>query len=346
MAKNKSTNKSGYKYEHKHSTILQVENGIKIIKQRDIKKSFKMPNLAEDGDKEYIALNKENKPKQIREFNELTNDKTKDIDLLHSEQGKIVDQHAHDWVNGKRQPARQLTKEERQKIEEINNLQIPDKNFRYYDIDENLAKRANDANSFNDYKKGSETEGYRANVDEVFDLADKVKNEITDPQIKAKADYLADLYAKKYAKWVNDKNRIDGSVPSILITGAGNFPVKKKERQNQQREKNFEEYDKIQKIKEDLQHLKYYKPKVEKQGHADTTHYNFNNKHCEVIQNEELNRLQLKFNGKPNDKTREILKQHAFKWSPTNGVWQRQLTPNARWTTERMLKKLDELDNN
>ncbi len=173
-----------------------------------------------------------------------------------------------------------------------------------------------------------------------------MKSEITDDAIKNRADHLANLYAKKYANWINEKNKIEASVPSILITGAGNFPVKKKEQQNARREKNWQEFNKIKKIKEDIENLKYYKPKVEKQGKAVYGHYNFENKYCEVIQNEEANRLQLKFNDKPDEKMREILKHNAFKWSPTNGVWQRQLTPNARYTTERMLKQLDEIDKN
>lgn len=346
MAKSKSTNKSGYKYKHNHSTVLEIKEGVKVIKQRDSKESFQMPDLAEDGDNEYIALNNENKPKQIRDYNELTNDKTTDIDLGHAHGDKNEGIHAHDWIDGKRQTWRELTDEEKQKVEDLKNLQVPQKNFRYYDIDERMAKLANDANSFNEYVKDSETIGYKAEIDEVYDITDKVKSEISDPAIKERADYLANLYAKKYANWINEKNKIDASVPSILITGAGNFPIKKKEQQNARREKNWQEYDKIKEIKENIKNLKYYKPKVEKQGKAVHGRYNFENKYCEVIQNEEANRLQLKFNDKPNEKTRELLKHNAFKWSPTNGVWQRQLTPNARWTTERMLKQLDELNNN
>lgn len=345
MAKAKSTNKSGYKYKHEHSTIMELEQGVKVIKKRDLKDN-KSPELPEDGDKEYINLDKNNKIKQIRDYNELTNEKTVDIDFGHSHGEKDDGIHAHDWVDGKRMAWRELTDEERQKVGDLEDLQIPAKNFRYYDIDEKLAKRANDANSFNKYVEGSETIGYKAEIDEVYDMTDKIKNEISDPQIKAKADYLADLYAKKYANWLNEKNKIDASVPSILIVGPGNFPVRKKEQQNAKREKNWQEYNKIQEIKKNIEDLKYYKPKVEKQGKAVYGSYNFENKYCEVIQNEEQNRLQLKFYNKPDEKTREILKHNAFKWSPTNGVWQRQLTPNARWTTERMLKQFDSSDEN
>lgn len=49
----------------------------------------------------------------------------------------------------------------------------------------------------------------------------------------------------------------------------------------------------------------------------------------EVQMNQEENRLQVFFEGKPDDDTRTELKGHGFRWSPRNGCWQRQLTDNA-----------------
>lgn len=48
-----------------------------------------------------------------------------------------------------------------------------------------------------------------------------------------------------------------------------------------------------------------------------------------ILQNTEDNRLQLFFDGKPEQPTIELLKSRGFKWSPRNQAWQRQLTPNA-----------------
>ena len=50
-----------------------------------------------------------------------------------------------------------------------------------------------------------------------------------------------------------------------------------------------------------------------------------------VIRNYQLDRLQLVFDGKPNEEARTILKRSGFKWSPRETAWQRQLTPNAEW---------------
>ena len=54
-------------------------------------------------------------------------------------------------------------------------------------------------------------------------------------------------------------------------------------------------------------------------------------------------RIQLFFEGKPEPEVRDVLKGEAFKWSPRNGCWQRQLTDNARAATRRVIKKLKEM---
>lgn len=55
----------------------------------------------------------------------------------------------------------------------------------------------------------------------------------------------------------------------------------------------------------------------------------------EIIDNFEVNRIQVFFDSKPDEKTRTFLKKggQAFKWSPSNGVWQRQL--NTYWHLNR-----------
>ncbi|MBE7690671.1 ArdC family protein [Tenacibaculum piscium] len=51
-----------------------------------------------------------------------------------------------------------------------------------------------------------------------------------------------------------------------------------------------------------------------------------------IIINREINKFQILFDGKPDADVRAFLKKagHAFKWSPTNGVWQRQLNTYYR----------------
>lgn len=60
----------------------------------------------------------------------------------------------------------------------------------------------------------------------------------------------------------------------------------------------------------------------------------------EVVENSEEMRVQLLFDGKPDDETRSMLKSNGFRWSPRFGAWQRQLTQNGIYATKRVLERL------
>jgi len=62
-----------------------------------------------------------------------------------------------------------------------------------------------------------------------------------------------------------------------------------------------------------------------------------------VKENVEEMRLQLFFEGKPEPEIRDILKRQAFKWSPRNSCWQRQLTNNARWAAKQAIEQIKKL---
>lgn len=49
-----------------------------------------------------------------------------------------------------------------------------------------------------------------------------------------------------------------------------------------------------------------------------------------IIYNYQLDRVQLQYDEIPDELTRTLLKSRGFKWSSTNGVWQRQLTANGK----------------
>lgn len=117
----------------------------------------------------------------------------------------------------------------------------------YYEISESAARRAKEANSYDDYREGSATAGYRAQVDEAMRLAEKCKAAV-EPAYHEKIDYYANLYARKLAENMNKRYEIDARCPSMLITGGGNFPTRKKEKQNAARDKNWREYEEIQGI--------------------------------------------------------------------------------------------------
>ena len=57
-------------------------------------------------------------------------------------------------------------------------------------------------------------------------------------------------------------------------------------------------------------------------------------------ENSSTMRVQLIFEGKPEPDIRAILKSHAFKWCPSQGTWQRQLTENGKRAARQVLDEM------
>lgn len=119
--------------------------------------------------------------------------------------------------------------------------------MRYYEINEGAARSAHEANSMREFKAGSETEGYRSQVDEAYRMAEAQAERF--PEVAEKAYALADRFARKYAEWLNEGYAIDAMCPSIMVAGGGNFPTKKKERQNARRDAHMKRYEDVMGIK-------------------------------------------------------------------------------------------------
>ena len=290
----------------------------------------------------------------------------------------------------------------------------------YYAINEGAARRANDVNSFYDYKPGSATAEYRQMVDRAVEIAEHQKKRV-DPMYHEKIDSLVDTYARKLAENMNSSFSIEARVPSILIAGGSNFPVRKKEKQNAARDRNMEDWNEIQglldkirstgmggisaddpqaiqKLEAKLEKLQaaqdtmkavnaYYrkhktldgcpnlsaerieamKAEMSSQWHIQDKPYPswaLSNNNAEIRRikgriaeltrkqetayagwefdggtvemNREDNRLQIFFEEKPDEKTRETLKENGFRWSPKAGAWQRQLNDNAIYAADRL----------
>lgn len=92
----------------------------------------------------------------------------------------------------------------------------------------------------------------------------------------------------------------------------------------------------IKRVKERIASLKRIKE-------SETKEYRIEELDLLVKENVEDMRIQLFFDDKPDADVRDILKRNAFKWAPSNGCWQRQLTDNARYALKTMLPKLKEL---
>lgn len=291
----------------------------------------------------------------------------------------------------------------------------------YHTINEEAARRANDMNSFRDYKAGSATAEYRRMVDAATELAERQKQRV-DPMYHEKIDRLLETYCRKLAENMNASYSIEARCPSILISGGGNFPVRKKEKQNAARDRNLEEWNYIQglldKIRsvgtggissDDPQAVEKLEAKLaalEKHqemmkaanaairmkdpakgdaklaelgytpediaklrapdfcGRIGYPAYELQNNNANirrirgriaelkkrtestpegwefdggrVVVNTAENRLQIIFDGKPNADIRTELKGEGFRWAPSQGAWQRQLTDNAMRAARRL----------
>lgn len=303
----------------------------------------------------------------------------------------------------------------------------------YYPINEANARTAKTINSFYAYTTDEATKVYKNHIAEVATLAQEKAEQ--HPERAGDIQELLNKYSKKYAEWKNRYYAIECMCPSVMVCGGGNFPVRKKEKQNKARDKHMQEYEYIQSILAKIENIgsqreqikssdgnainklqakvdeltadlerakamnKYYRKNKTMRGfegltderaakidNAITNAYSFDKQPapsfelasirakiktaewriaeikrlkesveqnaenqeqnqyksdvCQVVENTELMRIQLLFDGKPSDEIRSILKSNGFRWSPLNSAWQRQLTDNARYTTKRVLEQI------
>jgi hypothetical protein len=122
----------------------------------------------------------------------------------------------------------------------------------YYPINEESARLAKQANSYFDYKEGSATAEYRQKVDNAVEIGEQQKKNV-DSIHHEKIDRLVNTYARRLAENINNRNIIEYRVPSVMISGAGNFPVRRKQKQNEARDKNSKERREIQGLLDKIQ---------------------------------------------------------------------------------------------
>ena len=91
----------------------------------------------------------------------------------------------------------------------------------------------------------------------------------------------------------------------------------------------------IHRVEERLKSLKA----VKERGSSEQEYKTF-----KVVENTEAMRYQIIFDGKPEADVRTLLKSNGFKWAPSQGAWQRQITANGRYAFERVIKKLKEME--
>ena len=124
---------------------------------------------------------------------------------------------------------------------------------KYYTINEETARTAQNINSFRDYTTGSATSAYQNRVNEIYDTVNQIADK--KPNLADKAQRMADRYSRKLAEYYNAYYRNEASCPSVMICGPANFPVRKKERQNSRRDTLMNEWHYLETYAEKIKHL-------------------------------------------------------------------------------------------
>ena len=117
----------------------------------------------------------------------------------------------------------------------------------YGSIDEETARNAHYCVHMSDYKPGSATASYRNSVNSAAQLVEQQKARVS-AFYHDKLDALLNSYARRLAQWTNDYNRNQASYPSQFIAGAGNYNMKKHNRQMSREDSLWEEYRQIEAI--------------------------------------------------------------------------------------------------
>lgn len=301
---------------------------------------------------------------------------------------------------------------------------------KYFDINENSARVAHDMMSMREYETGSTTREYRTSVASVYGLADKAAAKR--PSESERVYRLAERYSRKLADYYNKESSIGMMCPSILVSGAGNFPTKKKDRQVAAWDRNHQFYAEIQNIPKKIESILYGKEiiksndekaieKLEEQlsdmkerqelmkeankairmkdaeagddklrelgfdeehikslrtpdycGRLGFPSYELTNLNANIhriedriksiqavkskettesdygtfkaVENTDAMRYQIIFDGKPDANIRNILKGNGFKWAPSQGAWQRQITTNGKYAFKKVIEELQKLE--
>lgn len=117
----------------------------------------------------------------------------------------------------------------------------------YGSIDEETARNAHYCIHMGDYKPGSATASYRNSVNKAAQMVEQQKARVS-AFYHDKLDALLNSYARRLAQWTNDYNRNQASYPSQFIAGAGNYNMKKHNRQMSREDSLWEEYRQIEAI--------------------------------------------------------------------------------------------------
>lgn len=154
----------------------------------------------------------------------------------------------------------------------------------------------------------------------------------------------ATLWQARFVKLWSAYQHAGARVMNWFITGPANFPVARNEKRMEIERRRWDEFwshangaaefARRRARSAERAALSAVAAEVEHKDRAFTG--------GRLVFNTTLDRVQLVFDGKPDQATIGELKGRAFRWSPREGAWQRQLTRNGVWAAEAVIKSISE----
>ncbi|HZJ78295.1 MAG TPA: hypothetical protein VFD52_05820 [Clostridia bacterium] len=114
-------------------------------------------------------------------------------------------------------------------------------------INETLARRSKENMSFSDYKPGSATAEFNAEIARVKALIEKAKANVS-AEAQARLDNLLSSYTRNYANWINKSNSNGAGHVSVMIAGPSNYNMRAHEKYLNRERKLWEEYEQFKDI--------------------------------------------------------------------------------------------------
>ena len=187
---------------------------------------------------------------------------------------------------------------------------------RLKDWSEKVVKRINRQERLTGWQ---EVERLQNKLDTLTELHEKMKaaNKIVRSKKMVEAEQIDDLVALGF----NEQQAIEILKPTERWQSVG-FPT-------------YQLQNNLAKIKDTQAAIERHKAMAE----AEDKEIKFNGGRVVVCNSEE--RMRFYFDSIPPVEVRNLMKRNAFKWSPKNGAWQRQLTANCKFDTKRILAELN-----
>ena len=161
-------------------------------------------------------------------------------------------------------------------------------------------------------------------------------------RLQSKLDTLTELHEKMKAankivrsKKMSEEEQIDGLVALGLNEKQAVEILKPTERWQSVGFPTYQLQNNLAKIKDTQAAIERHKAMAK----AEDKEIKFNGGRVVVCNSEE--RMRFYFDEIPPVEVRNLMKRNAFKWSPKNSAWQRQLTANCKFDTKRILAELN-----